>query len=60
MWNNLGMAYERLDRIVEARAAYEKGSETGSTLATVHLERLEGVTSVAQGGDDADGVEDIE
>jgi Flp pilus assembly protein TadD len=60
MWNNLGMAYEHMDRIVEGRAAYEKGAEGGSKLAAQHLERLDGVTSIAKTDDDSDDDSTVE
>jgi Flp pilus assembly protein TadD len=46
MWNNLGMAYEHLDMLVEARAAYRQGADLGSTKAQANLARLEGVVSL--------------
>ncbi len=46
MWNNLGMAYEHLDMISEARAAYRQASDIGSLKAEASLERLEGVVSL--------------
>ncbi len=47
MWNNLGMALENLDRLDEARAAYEQGAAAGSHLAARNRERLEGLDSLA-------------
>jgi tetratricopeptide (TPR) repeat protein len=47
MWNNLGMALENLDRLDEARAAYEQGAAAGSTLAARNRERLEGLDTIA-------------
>ena len=52
MWNNLGMAYEHLDRLDEAREAYEEGAAAGSVAAKDNRERLEGVESIATREDD--------
>jgi hypothetical protein len=49
MFNNLGTALEQLDKLDEARAAYEKGGELGSAVAAASRKRLEGVTSIAIG-----------
>jgi Flp pilus assembly protein TadD len=46
MWNNLGMAYEQLDRLEEARDAYGKAASMESDRARDSLTRLEGVESV--------------
>ena len=46
MWNNLGMAYEHLNLIAEARAAYRQASELGSAKAEASVVRLEGVESL--------------
>jgi tetratricopeptide (TPR) repeat protein len=46
MWNNLGMALENLDRLDEARAAYEQGAAAGSHLAASNRARLEGVETL--------------
>ena len=46
MWNNLGMAYEQLDRLDDARVAYGNAVEMESDLARESLARLEGVKSV--------------
>jgi tetratricopeptide (TPR) repeat protein len=46
MWNNLGMAYEHLDRIREARAAYRQAATAGSARGQANVQRLEGVTSL--------------
>ncbi len=46
MWNNLGMAYEHLDRLEEARDAYQKAAESSPTAPRDNLARLEGVKSV--------------
>ena len=46
MWNNLGMAYEQLDRLEDAREAYGTAVEMESELARDSLARLEGVKSV--------------
>jgi hypothetical protein len=47
MFNNLGTALEQLDRLDEARVAYEAGGKLGSTVAMASRKRLEGVTSIA-------------
>jgi len=47
MWNNLGTALEQLDRLDEARHAFDEGSKLGSTEAKVSRSRLEGVKSIA-------------
>ena len=47
MFNNLGTALEHLDRLDEARTAYESGGKRGSKEAVASRKRLEGVTSVA-------------
>ena len=46
MWNNLGMAYEHLDRLQEARDAYSNAIEMESGRARDSLARLKGVESV--------------
>ncbi len=46
MWNNLGMAYEQLDRLDDARDAYDKAVAMNSDRAGASLSRLEGVKSV--------------
>ena len=46
MWNNLAMAYEQLDRLDDARDAYEKAVAMDSDRAAASLSRLEGVKSV--------------
>jgi Flp pilus assembly protein TadD len=46
MWNNLGMAYEHLDLLDRARAAYRQAEELGSGRARRSLARLEGVKSI--------------
>ena len=48
MWNNLGMAYEQVDRLEEAREAYGKAAEMDSDRARESLARLLGVKSVIQ------------
>jgi Flp pilus assembly protein TadD len=48
MWNNLGMAYEQLDRLEEARDAYSKAVEMDSDHAQASLARLKGVESVVR------------
>jgi Tfp pilus assembly protein PilF len=45
-WNNLGMAYEHMDQLDDARDAYRKAGQKGSPYAPLHLKRLEGVKSV--------------
>lgn len=47
MFNNLGTALEHLDRLDEARTAYDAGGKLGSKEATASRKRLEGVTSIA-------------
>jgi tetratricopeptide (TPR) repeat protein len=47
MFNNLGTALEHLDRLDDARMAYEAGGKLGSKEATSSRKRLEGVTSIA-------------
>ena len=47
MFNNLGTALEHLDRVDEARLAYEAGGKLGSQPAVSSRKRLEGVKSIA-------------
>jgi Flp pilus assembly protein TadD len=47
MFNNLGTALEHLDRLDDARMAYEAGGKLGSKEAGASRKRLEGVTSIA-------------
>jgi len=47
MFNNLGTALEHLDRLDDARVAYEGGAKLGSKEATSSRKRLEGVRSIA-------------
>ena len=47
MFNNLGTALEHLDRLEEARVAYEGGGKLGSKEAASSRKRLEGVKSIA-------------
>lgn len=47
MFNNLGTALEHLDRLDEARLAYDTGGKMGSTSAAASRKRLEGVDSIA-------------
>lgn len=47
MFNNLGTALEHLDRLDEARLAYDTGGKMGSTSAAASRKRLEGVESIA-------------
>lgn len=46
MFNNLGTALEQLDRLDEARDAYESGGKLGSSVAASSRKRLEGVDSI--------------
>ncbi|HUH05916.1 MAG TPA: tetratricopeptide repeat protein [Kofleriaceae bacterium] len=41
MWNNLALAYEHLDEVERARAAYRRAKELGSDAARQSLARLE-------------------
>lgn len=52
MWNNLGMAYEHLDSITLARAAYRQAADLGSGRAQDNFDRLEGVVSLVVESDD--------
>jgi tetratricopeptide (TPR) repeat protein len=45
-WNNLGMAYEHMDQLDDARSAYRKAAQKGSPYAPLHLERLKDVKSL--------------
>ncbi len=47
MWNNLGTAYEHLDQLDDARAAFDSGSKLGSKEALASRKRLEGVKTIA-------------
>jgi Flp pilus assembly protein TadD len=47
MFNNLGTALEQLDRLDEARKAFEDGGKLGSKEAVASRTRLEGVKSIA-------------
>src|SRR5262249_7349993 len=47
MFNNLGTALEHLDRLDEARTAYEAGGKLGSKEAVASRKRLEGVKTIA-------------
>lgn len=47
MFNNLGTALEQLDRLDEARTAFEAGGKLGSKEALASRTRLEGVKSIA-------------
>lgn len=47
MFNNLGTALEHLDRLDEARAAYEAAGKLGSKEAVASRKRLEGVKTIA-------------
>lgn len=47
MFNNLGTALEHLDRLEEARAAFEAGGKLGSMEALASRKRLDGVKSIA-------------
>src|SRR5262249_7579324 len=46
MWNNLGIVLEHLDRLDEARAAYQKGADGGADKAKSSVARLEGVKTI--------------
>jgi tetratricopeptide (TPR) repeat protein len=46
MWNNLGMAYEHLDRLDDAREAYGKAIELQNERAGISLARLDGVETI--------------
>jgi tetratricopeptide (TPR) repeat protein len=46
MWNNLGIALEHLDRVEEARAAYQKAADGGAANAQKSVTRLFGVKSI--------------
>jgi Flp pilus assembly protein TadD len=46
MWNNLGTALEQLDRLDDARHAFEEGGKLGSKEALASRTRLEGVKSI--------------
>jgi Flp pilus assembly protein TadD len=47
MFNNLGTALEHLDRLDDARMAYEAGGKLGSKEAASSRKRLEGVKTIA-------------
>lgn len=47
MFNNLGTALEHLDKLDDARMAYEAGGKLGSKEAASSRKRLEGVDSIA-------------
>jgi tetratricopeptide (TPR) repeat protein len=55
MFNNLGTALEHLDKLEEARLAYEAGGKLGSKEASASRTRLEGVTSIAKVEDEVKG-----
>jgi Flp pilus assembly protein TadD len=57
MYNNLGMAYEHLDRLDEAREAYQKAAELKSKPATENLARLQGVKSIRTAKADTTGTD---
>lgn len=62
MFNNLGAALEHLDRLDDARLAYESGGALGSKEAAASRKRLEGVESifvVATAEPDIDDHEDL-
>lgn len=46
MWNNLGTAYEHLDLLDDARAAFEAGGKLGSKEALASRKRLQGVKTI--------------
>jgi len=52
MWNNLGTAYEQLDQLDDARAAFDKGGVLGSKEAMASRKRLEGVKTTVVIKDD--------
>jgi len=45
MWNNLGVAYEHVDRVEEARGAYRQAMGLSHRPATKNYVRIEGVHS---------------
>ncbi len=47
MFNNLGTALEHLDRLDDARTAYDAGGKLGSKEAAASRKRLEGVKTIA-------------
>ncbi len=47
MFNNLGTALEHLDRLDDARTAFEGGAKLGSKASAASRTRLEGVESIA-------------
>ena len=46
MWNNLGTAYEQLDLLDDARAAFDAGGKLGSKEALASRKRLQGVKTI--------------
>jgi Flp pilus assembly protein TadD len=46
MWNNLGTAYEQIDLLDDARAAFEAGGKLGSKEALASRKRLQGVKTI--------------
>ncbi len=46
MWNNLGMAYEHLERLAESRDAYQAAADLQAGRAVESLARLKGVKTV--------------
>src|SRR5262249_54206662 len=46
MWNNLGVVLEHLDRLDEARAAYQKAADGGADNAKASVVRLQGVKTI--------------
>jgi tetratricopeptide (TPR) repeat protein len=53
MFNNLGTALEQLDRLDDARKAFEAGASLGSSEAASSRKRLEGVKTIAIAKKDA-------
>ena len=49
VWNNLGMAYEHTDALDEARNAYLKAAQKGSTSAEKNFQRIKNVKSLSGG-----------
>ena len=58
MFNNLGTALEHLDKLDDARMAYEAGGKLGSGEAAASRKRLEGVDTIIVATDDDVAVHD--